>query len=195
MIDGLTYTDANHEYRLHGVVIPSVTQAIELVGASDYSGANPRVLAEAARRGTFVHFACQLDDEHDLDDTSVPPEWMGYVEAWRKFRAESGVVIEATEELVCNVAHRYAGRLDRRGLIGARRWIIDLKTGGPMAWHALQLAGYDAALDPDEKRGRMSVCLAADGSYRCHIHRDPHDRATFLAAVRVAHWHLRQRAA
>lgn len=187
----LTFDEATHTYRLDGVVIPSTTQVLSLAGLVDLSQIDPARLAAASRRGSAVHLATEYDDLGDLDEASVTDEVRPYLAAWRRFRADAGFVPELIEHRVVHVGHRYAGTIDRVGVLKRRREIVDLKSGTTQPTHGLQLAAYDMALtDPDEPRGRMTVQLRRDGTYRVHRYDNPHDRATFIACARVAHWKL-----
>mgnify|MGYP000879340087 FL=1 len=187
----LTFSEADHVYRLDGAIVPSVTQVPSLAGLVDLSQIDPARLAAASRRGTAVHLATEYDDTGDLDEASVTDEVRPYLMAWRRFRADSGIVLELIEERVAHVGHRFAGTIDRVGRIKGRREIVDLKSGTTQPTHGLQLAAYDLALpEDDEPRGRLTVQLRRDGTYRVHRYDNPHDRATFLACVRVAHWKL-----
>jgi hypothetical protein len=133
-----------HIYTLDGRVLPSVTQILEATGLVDFSRVSEGVLSAAQWRGSAVHHACHLDDEGDLDESTVEPEHHGYLSAWRKFKAESGFVPEVIEQPAYSIAYGYAGIPDR---IGAFRpaplpAIVDLKTGAIQPSVRWQLAAY-----------------------------------------------------
>src|SRR5450755_787122 len=78
-----TFDAEAHEYRLAGLVLPSVTQIIAPL--TDYSGIPADVMEFARARGQAVHLACELDDKKDLDESTLDPQLLGYVTAWRAF--------------------------------------------------------------------------------------------------------------
>src|SRR5262249_62054614 len=106
----LEFDGASHTYRVDGVAIPSVTQLLEAAGISpDYSKVNPTVLLHARRRGIHVDLCCDLDDADDLDWSTVHPEAVGYVEAWRCFKADYGYRPLASQVLLYHPTYGYAG--------------------------------------------------------------------------------------
>lgn len=66
-------------------------------------------------RGKRVHTITALYDKGELDDAKVPVDLRGYLESWKAY-------------------------LGLRGKMTAG--VIDIKTGGPLAWHGLQIAAY-----------------------------------------------------
>ena len=55
---GLTLDRETHTYRMHGRVVPSVTQMLNSAGQIDTQW----YTAESSKRGTDVHTICELDD-------------------------------------------------------------------------------------------------------------------------------------
>ena len=68
-----------------------------------------------------MHEATQFDDEGDLDGSTLEPELLPYVEAWRKFRRECHLVIALIEQPIHSPKYRYAGTPDRFGWLNGRR--------------------------------------------------------------------------
>jgi hypothetical protein len=187
----LTFDDATHAYAFNGVPVPSVTQIIAAAGLID----SDWFTEYARQRGKAVHFATQLDDEGDLDEASVAPEILPYVEAHRKFKAETGFVPEMIESRICLPQLGYAGTPDRYGKIGKHKTMVDYKTGQIYPWVKLQLAAYANGLPNGTSIQRMAVRLKNDGTYRIvsyPITDFARDLADFLACVRV--YQLRQEA-
>ncbi len=185
-----------HEYRLGGEVIPSVTRIIKDCGLSPFSGSGrSEVLECAAQRGTFVHDACQMWDEGDLSWDDLDPVLVPYVEAWKKFREESGFTPKLIEFPIFDEVRRFAGRLDRAGIMGSTfsRVEIDIKTGEVYPDAGIQLAAYQSCL-PDEWRTakRIAVKLGNDGSYRVHEFKSRDDLKLFNAATTLWHWRKRE---
>lgn len=161
----------------------SVTQAL-----TEASIIDPRWYTEEARiRGTAVHKACELLDRDDLIFESLHPQIRPYVEAYLKFKQETGFIAELIEHRVYNETYFYAGTLDRTGWIGKERILLDLKSGAIEPWAALQLSGYQGCLKP--RYARMALPLTDSGKYGRPIEfKDPNDFNVFLNAVGVAHW-------
>lgn len=180
----LEFDAALHEYRLGGRVLPSVTQILGDVGFYERVGMDPWY----AERGTAVHEYCQLDDEDDLAEESVTPEMKGYLEAWRRFRKESKAKVLSIEERIYHPVYGYAGTLDRIVKIGRDEAIVDLKTGSPARWHAIQTGAYAAAKQGKAPYRRFACYLKDDGSYSLQEHKDRADGAVWLSALTVWKW-------
>lgn len=161
----LEFDAATHTYTLLGGVVPSVTQILKPL--VDFAGIPAAVLEAKRDLGSRVHFACQLLDEDDLEESSVEPDVEPYLDAWRKFKAETGAVVLANEQRVCEPMLMYAGTLDRVLLIRGAKWLTDLKTSFtvPMA-AGPQTAGYLRALGDNTVIRRAALRLRADGTYR-----------------------------
>jgi hypothetical protein len=144
-------------------------------------------------RGTAVHEACRLLDIGTLDESTLDERIAGYVQGWREFSGSAEIRWEMIEEPVVNKIYRYAGTPDRVGLAKCRdgQWrpiVVDIKTGSPAPWHALQTAGYALALGTFLVARRVSVYLDGMGRFRFREHTNTADGDTFLAAVTVARW-------
>lgn len=176
--------DANaHAYYLDGVEIPHVTGILHTAGLTrEYGGFH-----EAQWRGLHVHNACELYDLNDLDWNSVYPEWLGYVKAWARFRDDTGFQPTLIEFQAHHPAFRYAGTLDRRGILDGRPVQLDLKTGTEEDWHRYQTAGYKLLRDDFKDDRRGAIYLSVDGTYRLVWHDDDADFRVFLAALTITH--------
>lgn len=156
-----------HQYTLHGVVLPSVTQILEAVGVVDYSYLPPATRRMALGRGSAVHSATQFDDEGDLDETLLDDELVPYLTAWRRFRAETGFVPDLIEHRSFDPKYRYAGTLDRRGAFpDGTKAICDIKTNSSEGWVALQLSAYAAFFESPRAFRRICVEVRKDATYR-----------------------------
>lgn len=182
----LTFDAAAHAYRWNGHPVPSVTQVLSLVSNTQW------FTEEHAWRGSAVHLACEYDDRGELDESTVDTEHLGYLAAWRKFRADSGFVPDLIEHQVYG-KQGYAGTIDRIGNVSAGKLILDLKTGTPSPATALQTAAYLACLESPLAYGRVAVRLFPDGRYttvhygQSHYHRD---LARFFSCLSV--WQAKQ---
>jgi hypothetical protein len=152
--------------------------------------------------GTAVHLAIALDAEGDLDEHSIAPELAGYLDAWRRYKAESGFVALWTEHVVWHPALGYTGTLDALGTTGGgmKKLLADAKTGseldadlaGPQtaayleAARSMGLAGADGIVE------RCSVHLRDDGTYRVVPHRNRRDWNVFTAALELFNFRCRR---
>lgn len=163
----LEFDAATHTYSVDGLVVPSVTQVLEACGVVDYSYLPPATRAMALGRGSAVHSATQYDDEGDLDEALLDDELRPYLEAWRRFRRDTGFTPDLIEHRGFHPQYRYAGTLDRRGgFPNGTRAIVDLKTNSSEGWVRMQLAAY-AAFFPDPRAfRRICVEVHKDATYR-----------------------------
>jgi hypothetical protein len=187
MTGHLEFDAATHTYRLDGQVIPNVTSILQSSGLlGDYTMIQPDVLEAAARRGTAVHFALELLDHGELDRASIDPALEGYVAAYERFLVESRFIPAHIEHRVFHGIHRYAGTLDRTGLLAETMTVLDIKTGPILPGHALQLAAYANCLKMPRRFRRIALQLCGDGTYRAHefpLGQMSHDIELFVAAL------------
>lgn len=178
----LEFDEATHTYRVGGRVVPSVTQVLQLI--TDYSGIPAKVLENARDRGVRVHRVTELDDEGTLDQESVDPEDQPYLEAWRRFKAEFGVVVLESEKRVYSQQLGYAGTLDRVIATADRgEWLIDVKaTHEIKATVGPQTAAYHRALGLGSLR-RGVIQLLPTGKYNFKELNDPRDWSVFQACL------------
>ena len=177
----IVFNNEGHIYTVDGKIIPSVTTIIKDCGLIDTTW----FTEGATTRGTYVHQATELLDRDDLDEASLDPVLIPYVDAYRRFKQETGFVIDDIEKRVHNATYGYAGTLDRTGtFIGDKtKSIIDIKTGQPAKWHGVQLAAY--ALCYQEPHNRYGVYLSNTGSYRLERYKNRQDTQVFLACLTV----------
>lgn len=185
----LTFEPVEHRYAWNGKPVPNVTNVLDAAAVNELGFVNDKVLAFTRARGQAVHAATALDDLGDLDEMSVDSYAAPYLAAWRRFRAETGFVPTAVEQRVYHKLYRYAGTLDREGVLGKEDVLLDLKTGVPSAMTGPQTAAYLAARGG--KRKRYAVYLQRDGRYHLVAHNDPNDLAVFLAALTIFNWRAR----
>lgn len=179
----LVFDATAHEYRIGSRVLPSVTQILGLL--QDFSGVPSDVLERAREFGSHVHAAVDLDNRGELDEDSLDPALRPYLEAWRKFLADTGAVVAASELRLADPVLGYAGTLDTLLVIRSRHVLVDVKTGVVPRIVGPQLAAYDHLLRANGRplpTRRLCVQLCADG-YRVHDCKDPADWPVFLSAL------------
>ncbi len=160
-----------------------VTEVLRLCGAIPEG---PWYTEQALARGSAIHRATALDDEHDLDEATVDPAILPRLEQWRKFRRECDVEVFEIEQQMTDTRLAYCGTPDRIGTVNGQLSILDLKPAAER-WHSIQLAGY--VLLYGRPARRWTLVLPADGSdYKLIPHQDRRDLAVFRAMLTTAQW-------
>lgn len=154
LADPVEFTADGHIYTLDGLILPSVTGILKAEGFID-----DRFFDDYSRdRGTYVHLATHMDDMGDLDDDTVDPVIVPYLKAWRRFKKESGFVVDQSEiSLACKVYH-YAGTIDRIGYF------------------------------PAGSITRAAVELHNDDTYKIYPFNDRADKQIWLSVVAIHYW-------
>lgn len=187
----LTFEPEAHVYHLNGQRLPSVTQVLEPL--INYDGVPNGILQHAADRGTAVHLATEFWDDGDLDEESIDPEVLPYVQAWQRFRAESGFEVLRSEVRVYSERHRYAGTVDCIGTLRGRLIMVEKKTTAVLhPATAIQVSAYyraynEAAPKVERVRAACSAWLRRDGTYRFDVHDVGDHWAAFLAMLNPDH--------
>lgn len=184
-MNGLVFDAERHAYILDGRVIPSVTQILTAEGIID----GQWYTEDGRRRGGHVHLALRYLDEGRLDEDSVTDEVRPYLEAWGRFLSETGFIcLQIERPFVCE-ALGYAGTPDRVGWMdgGKILSVIDIKTGSPEPWHALQTAAYAVGIGKRMAK-RWSVYLRNDGNYRLVQYQDIDDINAWIGLVSIRNW-------
>jgi hypothetical protein len=149
-----------------------------------------------------VHKACELDDLKQLDEESLDPALAPYLAAWRKFSRDYDVQWSGIEERVYHPQLRYAGTLDRRGLVRAdpRRdyrvpAIVDIKSGTTLfpssarSWPPTTARSTEGSVTTK----RLAVQLKPDATYVAKWHDDPTDFAVFCSLLTLRNWCAKHR--
>ena len=176
-MNGFAYDDETHTYSLNGRKMDSVTQILEHVGILDKKWFKEFSWV----RGKQLHAALHYLDDGDLDWDSVLPEHMPYIEGYTDFRSRNLWAWTDLEEPIYHKFLLYGGTPDRV----SDAVLLDIKTGVPMKWHALQLTAYQMALMSHGhlRRQLFDLYLSDKGKYTLVPVKD--DRKTWLSALRV----------
>lgn len=201
MDNKFTFDEELHQYKLDGVVIPSVTQVLQGVGIIDLSGIPANRLEAARLFGIAAHKATALSDKGTLDEENLDKNLRPYLEGWKLFRQEYGFTPDLIERAVYSEIYRVAGTPDRIGKwrIDSSIIIPDIKTGFALSSaNAIQLAGYELifrdnlykfiftkALKSKIKIKRLSVLLNDKGRYKIQEYKNKNDTNVFLSALSV----------
>lgn len=179
----LEFNEEKHEYRLNGVVLPSVTQIIKPLYS--YDGISSAILEYAAGRGRAVHKAVELWSQNTLDDTTIDPVIVPYLEAWKKFALEKCFIVTASEQHLAHPHMKYAGTPDAEGLINKEEWLVDIKAVAELhASVGVQLAAYAALIGKPSIR-RAAVQLKPDGKYIFQEYKNKSDWPVFVSCLTV----------
>ena len=183
------YTDTDT-----GRTIPGVNSIIEGAGLSDFSRANPDVLRRAQDFGKAVHTASHLHDINDLDMGSLDPALKPYLDAWIKWKKDTGFVMESSEQIVYSKIYRYAGTYDRIGRIDGIKTLIDIKTGTTLPKTiALQTAAYMEAYNEGKIREgkikhRLVVHLLENSPAKIQKQNERTDFRVFTSCLNIVNW-------
>lgn len=152
----LSFDSVNHEYRLHGRRVPSVTGIIRIAGlTSGYSFEDPL----HAYRGLACHHGAALIDAGKEDvwfGVDLPKDHprykeyvqvahdinTGYLPAYRNFREQTGFQGYTSELGMIHPTWKFGGTLDSCGEVGEDIWLMDLKSGVLPELVPIQLAAY-----------------------------------------------------
>lgn len=181
MIDGLTFQEDGHVYKFKGVVVPSVTAVLQQL--QYLQGIPWDVLQAAAEFGTHVHQACHLYNQNDLDESSLDPALVPYLNQYKRFLHDTGFIVQGSEILVYNEIARYAGQLDFTGNFRGTTWVVDIKSGVVPSTVGAQVAAYQAAL-PVAARPKRRACLQLMiDDYKFIEQKDVSDISLFISAL------------
>lgn len=175
-----------HQYKVGGVIYPSVNEILAKSGIQDYSGADPYYM----HRGTAVHSMLEYYDQGELDYSTLDPDVEPYLEAWIAFLKKSGFEATHIEHRVFNSEYLYAGTIDRIGKWSGetRKVILEIKTGSLAPWVGLQLTPYRQCFKNPEDYIIRAVQLKKDGKFNIKHYNNPSDWYTFLSALSVVRW-------
>ena len=140
----LTFEPISHRYFLGERELIAVSTALKEANLCPAYGST-----DAAVRGQYVHAACCLLDEDDLDLSTLDQALGGYVKAYVRFKQERGFVPTASEQMVYHLLLGFAGTLDRLGILSGHHALLDLKTGSEARWHSLQTAAYALCVETE----------------------------------------------
>ena len=184
----IEFNEALHEYRVGGILTPSVSQILKAKGIMESFRHNPTAL----NNGTAIHRALELHDLGKLEESSLDKRLAKCIQLWEKFKKEIGVIcVLGAEERVC-FGVMYAGTIDRiLSLNSGKKMILDFKSGSPQPWAALQTAGYAMAYDITNHKEYERCCAKVHWDMDRIIYKpynDPADFNSFMAMATVYHW-------
>jgi hypothetical protein len=201
----LIFDPIHHVYTLEGRRIPNVTSIMTPI--VDYSRIPAQVLEAAADRGNYVHKMCEMYLWETLEEDGLPDMYKPYLEAFKKFMAETGFIAEQIEERVYHKSLFYAGTLDLGGILpgrgrgGDKRALIDIKTTFKlMASVGPQTAAYADAWASHRPKSehfeeRYGLQLKKDGSYKLQPFKSVNDSNIFRSCLAIYNFMQQEQAA
>jgi len=176
----LTFDPLMHRYAIDAVPVPGITSLLRRHRLDECFRNIPE---EAKEKGSRIHDAVQYDLENELDEDTVEPEEMRYVEAERAFRAECEFTVISAEMLVGSDLYWYATKIDAYGILAGKTVLINWKSGPDADPYPVQ--SHLEALLFEHMVGKraeriIGVHLAATGKYAIR------DHTRNLAAMRLA---------
>jgi hypothetical protein len=189
----LAFDPIAHAYRLNGAIVPSVTQALQIMETFSYGrGGFDGVLFERARTfGTHVHAATDFFDKGILNEKTLDEGLQGPLLSWKNFLSDTGFQVTHSEQQVFHPLMKYAGTLDRRGFWKRTTWCLDLKSGAIPKTVGPQTAAYQQACTEKPKR-RLCVQLLGGptGLYKIKLCDNSTDFSLFTSCLNLwNHFH------
>lgn len=190
-MSNLTFTEKEHEYRVDGVVVPSVTQVLEASGLSDVSMIPKDLLERASAFGKAAHKAIELYSKGTLDMESVDAALMPYIDGWKAFTEDYGYSPRMMEFRGYSPLYRFGFTIDQLGSFNGKAIhmgdvLVDIKTGHPAPAHKYQMGGYKIAAG---KEYRNIVLLYLNPEFKPRGYKvifsnnNRRDQSVFLAAL------------
>lgn len=164
----LLFFDQGHKYTLDGEELPSVSELCRFISREIYEDVVQWRLDQAAERGTSVHKATEALDKYgkiDVEDDILP-----YIQAYIKFRKEHAADWQKIEFATYHPKDRYAGTVDRYGLLDGIPSLLDIKTSytihTPLCSAQLNLYRRMLAENGMLVEKQFILHLKKDGSYK-----------------------------
>lgn len=157
----LAFNEERHEYKLNGIILPSVTQVIKSAGLSDFGDVNPDLLKRASNFGKVVHRIIELKYKGNLDESSVDDSLKGHISQWDEFVHQFNFKSERQETL-WHHNMGYAGTIDHIGEIGDKSALVDIKTGTPRESDIIQICAYGLMKYAD----RLLIVYLSEDKYK-----------------------------
>jgi len=147
--EGMIFDEQKHLFICNGEIVPSVTQVLKANGMlpDGYNFIDPWYLT----RGTLIHLATQFFDNGTLDDDSLDPAIIHYVNAYKIAIRDKAWIVTGIEKKLWHPKLKYAGIIDRT-IEGHICYSLHLKPGNkiPYKLEAVQ-----------DIRGKFNVFLSA----------------------------------
>ena len=188
----MLFNEEKHEYSIAGIVIPSVTQIIKDGGLINLDWIDKELLESKADLGKKVHTTTEFYDKGTLNVDELHPTLKTYLDGWIKFRTDYNFTPTEIELQLFHSLYRYAGKIDRVGLMSKDLTLLDIKSGTPQKSHAIQNSAYKGLHDQNKKKSeqikkRFTIYLSEDG-YKVIEDKNPNDWNVFLSCLTISNF-------
>lgn len=183
------FDSETHTYWLGERRLPSPTGLIKEFGLYQYEDTPTQIWYRD--RGSAVHKACELFDKRDLDESTLDPEIVPYLEQYKAFLKVSGAQVLRNEEPAYHPTLMYAGTIDRVYLLNGKPVVVDIKTGTPEPWHGIQLVAYKLIAETLEHGATAMKCYGlylTKESYRLIEYKSREHIAAWMAILTLNAW-------
>ena len=180
----LELDETTHLYTLGDRKLISVTQGISIL---DIRWKDPWYLT----RGKYIHKATELYDRDELDEDRLDPQIRPYLEAYVKFKSDTGFLVRLIEHKLYHPQYLFAGRIDRTGILNGVEDLIDIKSGVKVDTDELQGAGYWELCRANNISIRkvFDLYLHENGTYSLVEIKNPKSLLpVFLACLKITQW-------
>lgn len=194
-MNNLTFNPVNHEYRLDGVVIPSVTQILKAEGLTDFSMVPEAILEANSRFGKALHACVDYRIKGTLKESSVDPALKPHLSGWDNFVEDFGFKVKRSEVQGVHPLYRYAFTTDLLGEITNGNFlgdaVGDIKTGMIKPADKIQIAAYKMAVG---KQYKNTFLLYLNPDYRPRGYKvifatnNKMEQGLFLSALSIHNW-------
>ena len=194
----LTYNDERHEYKVDGAIVPSTTQVLEAEGFVDAT-----FMSEYGRdRGGLVHLANRYLLEGRLDEDTLDPRIIPYVDGTKQFIVDMGYKPHIIEQSMFHPIYLYGMTPDTIGTVkqfGDELVLIDWKSGAPHPATIIQMASYLEGLRANgiEVKHVYIIYLKDDGTYKPELVKVTRKEINvFIYALTCMNWkhnHIKRR--
>lgn len=176
----LIFFDRDHQYQVDGEPVPSVSEVLRFMSREIYDSATQFQLQNAADRGTRIHKATEQIDRFGSCEVAADIEL--YVRAYMQFLRDHKPHWEKIEHAMYHPKLMYAGTLDRVGIIGGKRTVVDIKSTSRIVVPLVTAQVNAYAMMCTDTIDQVAVLqLKPDGTYRFRILED--DTSTFAACL------------
>ncbi len=190
----ITLNEVTHQYfHKSGRELISVTTAFERVGITDFSKVPFDIIEPARVLGDMVHEIAMYYGLGVLDEDSVDPSLLGYLEGIKKFfDIEVGEVV-AIEKPIFSLTHGFAGTpdiiyRDKKNRLRCDDYKSALKPHKACKWQTAPYAFAYEKMHKERIDKRRGIHFTKDGGYQIDDHNNPlrRDFDEFLSILKTA---------